>query len=242
MSGVNGDNTNTQRVVGYVRVSTAQQAEGGVSLDAQRARIEAYAVAMDLELVAIHVDAGQSAKTLARPGLTEALRALEVGEADGLLVAKLDRLTRSVRDLGWLLERERFGERWSLLSVADSINTRTAAGRLVLNVLGAVSQWEREAIGERTREALSHVRAEGGRCGRLPLGLRRTDARDDSGRLRVVADSSATAALERAQQLRAGGESYRAIAKTLSAEGYSTARGGRWHASTVRSALARVAA
>src|SRR5262245_9972971 len=100
------------RVVGYVRVSSEQQADSGVSLEAQRAKLEAYALAMELELVAIEVDAGVSAKTLRRPGFEAALQLLGSGAAEGLLVCKLDRLTRSVRDLGWLLEPERFGGRW----------------------------------------------------------------------------------------------------------------------------------
>lgn len=87
------------KVIGYSRVSTDHQAERGVSLEAQRAKLAAYAEAVDLDLVAIVEDAGVSAKSLECPGLTEALSMLEGGTASGLLVVKLDRLTRSVRDL-----------------------------------------------------------------------------------------------------------------------------------------------
>jgi DNA invertase Pin-like site-specific DNA recombinase len=113
------------RVVAYLRVSTEGQAEAGVSLDAQRAKVTAYAALYDLDLVAVIEDAGASAKTLSRPGLAEALRKLDAGEADGLLVAKLDRLTRSVRDLGALLDRG-FRSRFALLSVAENVDTRSA--------------------------------------------------------------------------------------------------------------------
>src|SRR5690606_26004464 len=89
----------TARVVAYVRVSTDKQASDGNSLDAQRAKLEAYAAAFGLEVVALEVDAGVSAKSLDRPALQRALAMLDAGEADGLLVTKLDRLTRSVRDL-----------------------------------------------------------------------------------------------------------------------------------------------
>jgi site-specific DNA recombinase len=158
------------RVVGYIRVSTEKQADSGLSLDAQRAKLTAYATALDLTLVAIVVDAGESAKTLDRPGLARVLAMLDAGEADGVLVAKLDRLTRSVRDLADLIERY-FSERptvraCTLLSVADSIDTRTAAGRLVLNVLASVGQWEREVISERTTEALDVLKARGVKLGR----------------------------------------------------------------------------
>jgi hypothetical protein len=129
---------------------------------------------LELELVAIEADEGVSAKTLRRPGVQRALAALEEGRADALLVTKLDRLTRSVRDLGDLVDRYfADGSRWSLLSVGDSIDTKTAAGRLVLNVLASVAQWEREATGERTRDALAEVRRQGGTLGGEALGWRR---------------------------------------------------------------------
>lgn len=92
------------RVVGYLRVSTEKQVDEGISLAAQREKLVAYATAMDLELVALVEDAGVSAKNIKRPGLERALAVLDDGGADGLLVAKLDRLTRSVRDLGKLVE------------------------------------------------------------------------------------------------------------------------------------------
>ena len=115
-------------------------ADRGVSLDAQRAKAEAYAALYDLELVAVEIDAGVSAKSLDRPALARALALLDAGEADALLVVKLDRLTRSVGDLGALVKRCNRGG-WALLSVSEQVDTRTAAGRLVLNVLASVAEW-----------------------------------------------------------------------------------------------------
>jgi hypothetical protein len=103
-----------------------QVAVSGTTVSVTRPRVSTEA--MELELVAVRVDAAMSAKSLERPGLQRVLAELGAGVAQGVLVAKLDRLTRSVRDLGWLLEPSRFGERWWLLSVADSIDTRSAAG------------------------------------------------------------------------------------------------------------------
>jgi len=100
------------RTVAYLRVSTDKQADRGVSLEAQRAKVESYAALFDLELVAIEVDAGVSAKSLARPALDRALAMLRAGKADALLVVKLDRLTRSVRDLPSSLVREPVPDRW----------------------------------------------------------------------------------------------------------------------------------
>lgn len=227
------------RVIAYVRVSSEGQVEDGVSLAAQRARVEAYALAIDLELVGVEEDAGFSAKTLVgRRGLERALKALEQGRADGLLVAKLDRLTRSVRDLGHLVDRY-FASRWSLLSVSDSIDTRTAAGRLILNVLTSVAQWEREATAERTREALAHLKAEGVKIGGEAFGWSRSDALDVDGRRVIVFDDEEVATIVRMCQLRASGASLRTIALALNAESRRTKRGGRWDATTVRKILLR---
>jgi len=225
-------------VAGYVRVSTEQQAGEGVSLDAQRTKLQAYAVAMDLELVDIFEDAGLSAKSLRRPGLQSALALLEAGKAAGLVVVKLDRLTRSVRDLGELVDRY-FASRFSLLSLSDSIDTRTASGRLVLHVLGAVSQWEREATGERTRDALAQLRADGVRLGAEPLGWRRTEAVDASGRRAREQVAHEAATVDRVVELHEQGLSVRAIARVLAAEGRETKRGARWHTTTVQRILSR---
>ncbi len=227
------------RAIAYLRVSTEQQADGGVSLDAQRAKVEAYALACGLVLTDVIVDAGVSAKTIERPGLRQALAALEAGKAEALLVTKLDRLTRSVRDLGTLVE-DYFGEgRFALLSVADSIDTRSAGGRLVLNVLGSVSQWEREAIGERTADALVQVRAEGVRLGGEGLGWERTEETDADGRRIVRELPEEAATVQRIRELRAAGKSLRGVAETLTSEGRKTKRGGAWAAKTVRAVLAR---
>lgn len=226
-----------RRVVGYVRVSTEAQAAEGVSLDAQRAKIQALCSVNDCELVAIETDAGASARTLDRPALQRALLALTEGRADAIAVTKLDRLTRSVTDLGMLVERYFAGGRWSLLSAGDSIDTHTAAGRLVLNVLVSVAQWEREAAGERTRDGLAEVRRAGGTLGRDGLGWTRSDERDGHGRRRVVAVERELATVERIVTLRSSGLSLRAIAAQLAAEGARTKRGGQWAAQTVRAVL-----
>lgn len=226
------------RVVAYLRVSTEGQAEVGVSLDAQRAKVTAYAALYDLDLVAVIEDAGASAKTLDRPGLREALAKLDAGEADGLLVAKLDRLTRSVRDLGTLLDQG-FRERFALLSVAENVDTRSAAGRLVLNVLASVSEWEREAIGERTREALQHLKAEGVRLGGAALGWTRIEERDEEGRQRWAEAKDEATTVRRIFELHRQGETLRGIARALAAEGHRTKRGGAWTHKHVSKVLAR---
>lgn len=220
------------RTIAYVRVSTDKQAEHGVSLDAQRAKLDAYAALYDLDLVAVEVDAA-SAGDLDRPALTRALGELRAGRADALLVVKLDRLTRSVRDLGELVDRCT-REGWALLSVGDAVDTRTAAGRLVLNVLASVAQWEREAIGERTAAAMKWKRAAGEYTGgEVRYGYRL--AADGRALERDEAEQAVVAA---AVELRAAGLSLRAVGEELAARGLLPRSGRRWHAETVKAVLA----
>jgi DNA invertase Pin-like site-specific DNA recombinase len=153
------------KAIGYIRVSTDKQADQGHSLEAQRVKLEQYCSLYDIELVRVVVESG-SGKSLAREGLEDALKGLEAGEGDALVVTKLDRLTRSVADLGRLVE-DTF-QKFALLSVGEQIDTRSAAGRLVLNVLASVSQWEREVISERTSNTMQHMKSEGKYTGGIP--------------------------------------------------------------------------
>ena len=219
------------RTVAYLRVSTDKQADRGVSLDAQRAKVAAYAELYDLELVEVVVDAGESAKTLARPGLTRALGMLRKGEAEALLVVKLDRLTRSVRDLGELVEKHFAPGKAALLSVGEQIDTRSAAGRLVLNVLASVSQWEREAIGERTAAAMQHKAA----CGEFTGGEAPFGWRAVEGRLVTVEAEQAT--IVEARRLRAAGVSLRTVARELDRAGMRSRAGRPFVAVQVRRML-----
>ncbi len=213
--------TTPTTAVGYIRVSTDKQAEHGVSLEAQKGKLTAYAALYDVQLLDVIVDAGVSAKTLERPGLQRALGMLRKGQANALLVAKLDRLTRSVKDLGALVEDYFSSDAIVLLSVADSIDTRTAAGRLVLNVLGSVAQWERETIGERTAEALSHIRAQGQKTGGdIPYGF--TLAADGQ---TLVPDAGEQALLDAIQEARQRGLTQRAVVAELTRQGFTTRKG-----------------
>ncbi len=226
------------RVVGYVRVSTDEQATSGVSLDAQIEKVRAYAGLYDLELIEVVSDPGVSAKTLDRPGLTRALAMLEDGTVDGIVVVKLDRLTRSVADLATLLDGY-FGESAGklLFSVGDSIDTRTAAGRLVLNVLMSVSQWEREVIVERTRSAMAYKRSRSERVsGQIPYGF----TLDVDGK-RLNPNQTEAAVLADVRAMHAAGRPLRAIADELTRRGIPTRSGKPWSHATVQTIVKRSA-
>ena len=210
------------RAIGYIRVSTAQQADFGVSLDAQEQKVRAMAIVQGAELSEVLIDSGESGKTLARPGMERLLRLVDSGAITTVIVAKLDRLTRSVKDLAILLER--FQKRGvALVSVAESLDTSSAAGRLVLNVMVATSQWEREAIGERTKDALQHKKASGQRVGTIPFGFKL--AQDG---LHIEMEDSEQAILRQIKELRSSGLTQRGVAATLNAEGVRTRSGGEW--------------
>lgn len=211
------------KLFGYVRVSTVEQANEGHSLTAQREQLEGYARLYGHEIVEVFADEGLSAKTLDRPGLRELLDRLDRGEADGVLVAKLDRLTRSVRDLDELLRRyfaRARGASRELVSVTEQVDTSTAIGRLVLNLLSCVSQWEREAIAERTQVALTSMKKRGLRTGSVPWGYRL----DEDG-ASLVLDPEEQAAIKLAARLRSQGASLRAIGEQLAGRGYTNRRG-----------------
>jgi DNA invertase Pin-like site-specific DNA recombinase len=209
-------------VVGYVRVSTAEQADSGAGLEAQRAAIEAEALRRGWTLAETFEDAGASGKSLSgRPGLQAALDAVERGDAQALVVAKLDRLSRSLLDFASLMERGR-KRGWSLVALDLGVDTSTPSGEMMASVVATFAQFERRLIGQRTRDALAVKRAQGVRLGR---------PREISAEV-----------VERIGELHAAGCSVAAIARKLNEENVPTPRGGRWHSPGVKRALSWVRA
>ncbi len=219
----------SRRTVAYVRVSTQDQAVEGVSLAAQEARIGSYCAAMGWPVSEVIRDAGESGKSLQRRGMLNVLAGLRAGTIGRVVALKLDRLTRSTRDLAELLEVFAKADA-SLVSVEESLDTSSASGRLILNIMGSVSQWEREAIAERTAMALAHKRQRRTAYGATPFGyVRIGDA--------LVPEQREQAALEEAVRLDRDGASFRQIAKRLGEIGVMPHRGKAWHASSVRAML-----
>lgn len=217
-----------QCALGYTRVSTDDQADRGTSLQMQREKVEAMAIVQDLDLLEVIEDAGASAKDLRRDGMARLLDLVDSRAVSVVVVYKLDRLTRSVRDLGDLLERfDRAG--CSLVSVSESLDTGTAAGRLVLNVMASVAQWEREVIGERTREALSAKAARSERVGQIPLGYRL--AGDG---IHLEKDPDEQRLLREMEIMRAADWSWQRIADELNARGIESKNGRSWSWQTAR--------
>lgn len=220
---------NAGKVIGYCRVSTDEQVTTGVSLTAQRERVTAFAIATERRVDEIIIDEGFSAKTLRRPGIEKVLAQVKAGAVSALIVPKLDRLTRSVRDLANLLDLFSKYDA-DLISVSESLDTSSAAGRMVVHMLGILAQWEREVIGERTATALGHKRRNCRVYGPTPYGFRRLgDA--------IIPDPALQPALTLIRTLDRESRSLRKIAASLTSAGYPPPRGKLWRASSVQAIL-----
>ncbi len=222
------------RALGYVRVSTEEQAREGVSLDAQRQSIEAHAEAQGWELVGVEADKGISGKRTAnRPGLHRALRALKGRKADALLMVALDRLSRTTTDvLGLASRAEREG--WRILCVNEQVDA-TPEGEFMLTLRAGLAQLERRKVAERTRVALSELWRQGRRTSRhAPFGYAWKDGR----RVRVESEQRL---LCRMLALRAQGLGKKRIARSLNRAGRINPRTGRpWNYGTVAAILRTV--
>jgi site-specific DNA recombinase len=144
----------------YVRVSTAEQAAEGYSIRAQTDRLKAYCVSQGWEIFEFYVDDGYSAKDTNRPNLKRMMKHIEEGLIDCVLVYRLDRLTRSVRDLYSILETfDKYDCKFK--SATEVYDTTTAMGRMFITIVAALAQWERENTGERIRMGMEQKAREG---------------------------------------------------------------------------------
>lgn len=211
---------------GYCRVSTTKQGDHGGSIDAQTAMVQAMAVVKGVSLAEIITDV-ESAKDTERVGLQRLLALCAAGRVQTVTVCKLDRLTRSVRDLADLLEM--FDKHnVTLVSVSESLDTSSAAGKLVLNIMTAVSQWEREAIGERTATVLRHKRSNLRVYSRLtPYGFTRQGDQ-------LMPDEAEQSVIRRIQTQRASRLTLQRIADLLNYDGIPTKQGKQWVARGIK--------
>ena len=226
---------NSTKVVGYIRVSTESQVAEGVSLDAQRAKIAAWCLANDADLVAVYVDAGISGKRADnRPDLVAALdHVCRIGGA--LVVYSLSRLTRSTRDTITISERlEKAGA--DLVSLSEKIDTTSAAGKMVFRMMGVLNEFERDQISERTTAALAYKKSRGERTGKVPFGK---SLASDGTTLEV--NELEEKVLDLIAQLHAAGESMRKIADELNRRNVPSKGGKPWKHSTIQRIIGRAA-
>lgn len=208
------------RVIAYTRVSTEEQGDSRAGLEAQQAAVNAEVERRGWTLVETFTDVASGKSLRKRDQLGGAMRMLAAGDVDALVVAKLDRLSRSVLDFAGIMETAA-AEGWSVVVLDLGVDTTTPNGELVANIMISMAQWERRIIGDRTKSALKAVRARGTQVGRRS-GV-------DVETIRLM------------QILRDEGRSYGQIARKLTEHGVDTGQGGEWHAATVRKLLMREA-
>ena len=217
--------TEQRKAIAYTRVSINEQAINELSLEAQRIEVTAQAERSDVTIVKILTDNDASAATLNRPAMSELLTQIDSGRIDAVIISKLDRLTRRIKDFKSLLQRMKKamradgGKGVDLISSAEFLDTGSDTGQIVINIMDSVSQWDREVIGERTSATLQNLKAQGRTTGNPPFGY----AVSESGVL--IENEREQAILKRVTQLREQGKTWQIVADTLTAEGERTRRG-----------------
>lgn len=221
------------QVVGYTRVSTAEQASDGMSLDAQRARIAAWCEATGARLVEIVEDAGVSgAKPLGdRPGGAKiaALLGARRPKVDAVVILRLDRLGRDAAETLALLRRFREGA-VGLVSISDRIDLGTPQGRAMAQMGAVFAELERALIGQRTAEAIGQLRSTKKVYGPVPFGWDVVDGQ-------LVHNAAEQRTIRRIRKLRDDGLGYATVAARLNDAGLRPKRADLWSAMAVRSVL-----
>jgi DNA invertase Pin-like site-specific DNA recombinase len=226
---------NETAAVGYIRVSSEEQARGGISLDAQVERIKAYAAMRGLELVAIYREEGVSGKVALkrRPEGSKVVEALRSRKARHVIAVKLDRLFRSTVDA--LAQSEAWDRQRIALHIIDmaghALDTTSALGKMFLTLCAGFAEMERNLTSERTKTALSHLKSSGAAyCHITPLGFDRQGGR-------LVENPAEMETVRLIFALRAQGMGLRGIADELNRRRTPTKRGGIWRVSTLQSVL-----
>jgi site-specific DNA recombinase len=240
-----------KRAIGYIRVSREEQAANGtISLQVQRERIEAACAYKGLRLVGWYED-HSTGRNGNRQEYQEALRRLYAGEVDAVVVFRLDRFMRSLRELCAL-----FGEGGDLqklgvafVSASEDFDSGTPQGQLMMNMLGVMAEYESQVISARQRAQIQARQQNGEHQGAIPYGWRVPQGEDgrplpgahkDPTRWEPVEHEQAQ--LRAMQAMRCGGSTYAAIAAALNEDGVRAPLGGRWNPSSVRRILRRVEA
>lgn len=222
----------SKRAIGYVRVSTEEQAETGLGLDIQRERVRAFIESQGYELLEVVEDAGFSGGSVNRPGLQRILQLAGERAFEVLVVYKFDRLSRSVADALEIVDKGLTANGVAVRSVSEPVDTGNEMGRFFFTMLASFAELEKNTIRKRTLEGRMEKAKQGGYAGgATPLGYKR----DKEGGL--VIDEEEAAVVRRMAELRKKGLGYKAIAKRLNEEGAKTKRGGQWYGMTVKQTL-----
>ncbi len=218
------------RAIGYIRVSTDEQAKEGVSLENQEAKIRSYCDLKDFEILEIVQDAGISAKNLRRPGAQKVIEMAREQMFDAVVVYKLDRMFRSTSDA--LLTTKQF-DKWGVgfHSISENLDTKSAMGKFFFTLTAALAEMEREIIGERTRDVLQRKKANGEVYGHVPFGFKRFKGK-------LLAHKDEQKIIQAVLGMRQKGLNYSKISRELNQMGFKTKKGNKWYPQTVKNVIA----
>jgi site-specific DNA recombinase len=219
--------TEPSTVVGYVRVSTEKQ---DTSLAAQEEQIRAMAVVKGWELSEVVIDRDEYSGDMERPGLQRVLAMVKAKQVGAVIISKLDRLTRSTRDVILLVDLFN-KKKVALVSLAESLDTKSSMGRFFVRMIASLAELERESIGDRTRTGMGHLKSMGMPVGTAPYGWRAQKSNrlvPLAQKLPLVEDADEQLVLRQARAWRDQGMSLREIAQSLNDEGCQTRRGTPW--------------
>ena len=208
------------KAIGYIRVSTDEQAKEGVSLENQEQKIRDYCKLKDFEILEIIQDAGISAKNLRRPGAQKVLEMASNKMVDAVVVYKLDRMFRSTVDA---LETTKQFDKWnvSFHSIEESLDTKSAMGKFFFTLIAALAEMEREIIGERTRDVLQRKKANGEVYGNVPFGFKKFKGK-------LLNHDAEQKVVQTVLGMRQKGLNYSRISRELNHMGLKTKKGNQW--------------
>jgi len=217
------------KAIGYIRVSTDEQAKEGVSLENQEQKIRDYCKLKDFEIIEIIQDAGISAKNLRRPGVQKVLEMAQEKMINAVVVYKLDRIFRSTVDA---LETTKQFDKWnvSFHSIEETIDTKSAMGKFFFTLTAALAELEREIVGERTRDILQRKKANGEVYGNVPFGYKKFKGK-------LLNNDAEQKIVHAVLGMRKKGLNYSMISRELNQAGFKTKKGNRWHPQTVKNVI-----
>lgn len=215
----------------YTRVSTAEQANEGYSIEEQDRKCRAAIESKGWAYVGTYSDPGVSGRTMERDGLQSMMAAIERGAVEAVVIYKLDRLSRKQKDTMSIIEDVFMEKGITLLSLNETLDTSTPWGRAMIGILSSFNQMESETIAARTLMGREAKAKEGGYAGgKPPLGYKAVNGE-------LVIDPDEAEIVRMIFKLRMEGEPMMAIAQKLNEQGYRTRRGQAFKHSTVQQVL-----
>lgn len=222
-----------KKMLGYVRVSTGEQAEVGQSMENQERRIKAFCDMWDIDLLEIVVDPGRTGDNLKRPGLQKVLKKLDDGDAEGVIIYALDRISRRSLHIFEIIDK--YFQDNILCSLSEKIDTTSAIGQLMIGIFASMAQYERARLIERIKSVLDMKKEKGERLGTTPLGFKtvyKDPENKKGGELVPVLEELSL--LKEIVDNRAAGWSYAAICDNLNNRGINPKRGKKWWPSSLK--------